>query len=184
MNELRAFLRRTYSRWFRPDPLDELVQTGLTVGRNFSMQSSVRIDSDLCWLITIGDDVTLAPNVLILAHDASTKRHLGYTRIGKVAIGDRVFIGASTVVLPGVCIGSDVVIGAGSVVATDIPDKSVAYGNPATVHSCSNGFLERKRAEMARVPCFGEEYTVREHVTSRMKAEMNERMIDRFGYLV
>lgn len=117
-------------------------------------------------------------------YDASTKTHLGYTRIGKVTIGDRVFIGASSIVLPGVTIGSDVVIGAASVVSRDIPDGVVACGSPAHPISTLEQFLSRKRAEMAAVPCFGEEYTERGDVSADKKDEMNEKMSDRIGYVV
>lgn len=67
----------------------------------FAMLEDVVIDPSHLWHIVIGNDVTLAPRVQILAHDASTKRHLGWTRIGKVTIGDRVFVGTSTIILPG-----------------------------------------------------------------------------------
>ncbi len=48
----------------------------------------------------------------------------------EITVGDRVFIGMRTIVLPGVHIGSDVVIGAGSVVARDVPEGTVAAGTP------------------------------------------------------
>jgi maltose O-acetyltransferase len=177
------FLQRTYRRWLRPDPLDELRKLGLVTGRNFQMQPGVYIDRNHCWHISIGDNVTIAPHACIFAHDASTKMHLGYTRIGKVEIGDRVFIGAAAIILPGVKIGNDVVIGAGSVVSGDIPDNVVAYGNPAKVIGATDEWIERKRNEMTSVPCFGEEYTLRRNVDDTMKSDMNERMIDRIGYV-
>jgi maltose O-acetyltransferase len=121
--------------------------------------------------------------VRVLAHDASTKHHLGYTRIGKVDIGNRVFIGAASVVLPGVRIGNDVVIGAGSVVSRSIPDNVVACGNPARVTGSIDQFLAKRRAEMESAPHFSEEYTVRRGVSEEMKLEMNERMVDRVGYI-
>lgn len=158
------------------NPLACLRQRGLTVGNNFVMQEEVVIDTSHCWHITIGHHVTLAPRVHILAHDASTKRFLGYTRIGKVSIGNQVFIGASTLVLPGVSIGSNVIIGAGSVVTRDIPDDVVAAGNPARVICTLREFLAKRAEEMKDVPCFGEEYTIGGHVTDEMKKEMNSRM--------
>jgi maltose O-acetyltransferase len=147
------------------------------------MLEDVVIDPSHVWHITIGDDVTLAPRVQILAHDASAKRHLNYTRIGKVSIGNRVFVGASAIVLPGVIIGSDVIIGAGSVVTGDIPDGSVAAGNPARVISSLSAFLEERKAESCTVPCFGEEYTLRGNVTKEKKIEMNTKMSNRYGYV-
>jgi maltose O-acetyltransferase len=148
------------------------------------MLEDVVIDPSHIWLVVIGNDVTLAPRVLILAHDASTKRHLGLTRLGKVAIGDRVFVGASAVILPGVTIGSDVIIGAGSIVTADIPSGVVVVGNPARVLCPLTEFLERRSAEMASSPNFGREYTLRGNITEQRKAEMNARMKNRFGYVV
>jgi len=108
---------------------------------------------------------------------------LNYTRIGKVKIGNRVFIGASSIVLPGVSIGDDVIIGAGSIVTHDIPSGSVAVGNPARVVCLVQDFLEKRKKEMERYPVFGEEY-ISESVTDPMKDEMNRTMKERFGYIV
>jgi maltose O-acetyltransferase len=184
VNGVHGFIRHIYHRWFRPDPLDELKRLGLRAGRNLRLQSGATIDRNHCWHISIGNDVTIAPGAFILAHDASTKMHLGYTRIGKVEIGDRVFIGASAIVLPGVRIGSDVIIGAGSVVSHDIPDNVVACGNPATALGATDEWIDQKRSEMAAAPCFGEEYTLRRDVSDAMKAEMNDRMAGRVGYVI
>ena len=62
---------------------------GLKIGKGFSCQRGVIIDKSHCFLIEIGDNVTLAPNVHILAHDASTKKILGYTKIAKVKIDSK-----------------------------------------------------------------------------------------------
>ena len=183
MSGLHDLIRRTYNRWFRPDPLDELKRLGLRTGRNFQLQAGATIDRCHCWHISIGDDVTIAPNAYILAHDASTKMHLGYTRVGKVDIGDRVFIGAAVIVLPGVSIGSDVIVGAGSVVSQDIPDNVVAAGNPARALGSTDDWIEEKKREMGTMPRFGEEYTLRRNISDGMKEEMNERMAERIGYV-
>ncbi|WP_346676740.1 DapH/DapD/GlmU-related protein [Erysipelatoclostridium sp. An173] len=112
---------------------DKLVSMGMTVGKNFKRLNGVILDPSHCWLISIGNNVTMAPRVHILCHDASTKQFLNYTKIGKVTIGNNVFIGAETVVLPNVKIGNNVIIGANSIVSKDIPDNSVVVGNPAKI---------------------------------------------------
>lgn len=86
--------------------------------------------------VTIGDSCMLAPNVSIYTaghpvHPAS--RNSGFEFGLEVTIGDNVWIGGSTVILPGVHIGSNTVIGAGSVVTKDIPDWVIAVGNPCKV---------------------------------------------------
>ena len=89
--------------------IKRLEKNGFVHGKNLNTQHGVIIDPGHCWLIECGDNVTLAPYVHILAHDASTKIPLGYTKIGKVTIGNNVFIGAGTTVLPGVTIGDNIV---------------------------------------------------------------------------
>lgn len=123
---LKRFLKNIRRRLMDEPNLKKLKKNGLKVGENFSMQEKCIIDKSHCWLITIGDNVTLAPRVHILAHDASTKRHLNYAKIGLVNIGNKTFIGAGSIILPNVAIGNNCIIGAGSVVTKNIPDNSVA----------------------------------------------------------
>ena len=122
--------------WFRKNilkiddrsQLEIAIENGLKIGKNHNIQDQVIFDWSHCWLIEIGDNVTIAPRVYILCHDASTKNTLGYTKIGRVRIGNNVFIGANTTILPGVTIGDNVIIGANGVVTKDIPENSVAIG--------------------------------------------------------
>lgn len=141
--------------------LDKLRKRGLVIGRNFKRMGGCIIDPSHCWHIRIGDDVTLAPNVHILAHDASTKTFLNYTRVANVKIGNRVFIGAGSIILPGVSIGNDVVIGAGSVVTKDIPSNSLAVGMPARVISTLDVYLQKEKEKMNENNLFSAEYTLR-----------------------
>ena len=86
--------------------------------------------------VTLGDNCLLAPNVSIYTAGHSLHpdtRALGYEYGIEVTVGDNVWIGGNTVICPGVHIGSNVVIGAGSVVTKDIPDWSFAAGNPCRV---------------------------------------------------
>lgn len=86
--------------------------------------------------VTIGNNVFIAPNVGIYTagHPIhKTPRNTGYEYGIAITIGNDVWIGGNVVITPGVNIGSNVVIGAGSVVTKDIPDNSVAVGNPARV---------------------------------------------------
>ena len=136
---------------------EKLVKMGLKVGQNFGRLNGVILDPSHCWLIEIGDNVTLAPRVHILCHDASTKLFLGYTKIGRVTIGDNVFIGAGTIILPGVTIGSNVVIGANSTVTHDIPENSVAVGSPARVIKSLDNYLAKEQERMQISRKYGEE---------------------------
>lgn len=86
--------------------------------------------------VTIGDNCQLAPNVAIYTagHPVHPQtRNTAYEYGISVTIGDNVWIGGNTVICPGVHIGSNTVIGAGSVVTRDIPEWCIAAGNPCKV---------------------------------------------------
>lgn len=138
---------------------------GLKVGSNFNMLGGCIIDHSHCWLIRIGDNVTFAPRVHVLAHDASTKRVLGYTRIALTSIGNDVFVGASSTIMPGVTVGDGAVVGAGSVVTKDVAPGTVVAGNPAKPICSTEDYLARQKDELGRVPVFDERYTLGGGVT-------------------
>ncbi|MGI8808425.1 MAG: sugar O-acetyltransferase [Acidimicrobiales bacterium] len=86
--------------------------------------------------ITIGDDVQIGPNVQLLTptHPVDAKaRREKWEGAAPITIGDNVWLGGGVVVLPGVSIGHDTVVGAGAVVTRDLPAGVVATGNPARV---------------------------------------------------
>ena len=152
-------------------PTTTLVKRGLKVGKDFNRQQGCYIDPTHCFLIEIGNNVTFSIRVTVLAHDASTKKILGYTKIGRVTVGDNVFVGANTTILPGVQIGNDVIIGAGSVVTHSIPDNMVAAGNPAKV-ICSVEDYKAKWITKERV--FGQSYRFSKALTVDKIHEMRE----------
>jgi maltose O-acetyltransferase len=163
---------------------DRLRSDGAQIGRNVYLGDGVDIDASHRHLVAIEDDATLAPRVVVLAHDASTKAYLGYTRIGLVRIGRRCFIGAGSIILPGVTIGEGTVIGAGSVVTTSIPDHAVATGNPCRVVGSVDEFTQRRRAEMVDAPIWDAHgWTVATGLTSKRQAEQREALRNGFGYL-
>ena len=105
-----------------------------TVGDNFFLNVNGKLmDSGK---ITIGDNVFIAPNVSIITeeHAMDVKQRLeGLEYTHPVTIGNNVWICTGAIVLPGVTIGDNSVIGAGSVVTKDIPANSLAVGNPCRV---------------------------------------------------
>lgn len=156
----------------------------MVVGNNFNRMHGVILDDSHCWLITIGNNVTMAPRVHILAHDASTCHHLGYARIGRVNIGDNVFIGADTVVLPGVSIGENSVIGANSTVTKSIPANVVAAGNPAKVICSIDDYIERNRVRMKESYIYGEDFTLRGGITPEKKQQQRNDLKDGCGFVI
>ena len=103
-----------------------------------------------------------------------------------VNIVNNVFVGASTVILPGVNIGDNVVIGAGSVVSKDIPANTVVAGSPAKIICTYEEFVCRKRLEMEKNPLFSEDYTLRNpNFSDEMKKEMKDKLKESgIGYVV
>ncbi|MBY0261369.1 MAG: sugar O-acetyltransferase [Phycisphaerales bacterium] len=86
--------------------------------------------------ITIGDDVLIGPNVQLLTptHPVESEpRRLKWEGGEPITIGDNVWLGGGVIVCPGVSIGANTVVGAGSVVVKDLPANVVAVGNPARV---------------------------------------------------
>ena len=162
---------------------EKLISMGMKVGKNFGRLNGVVLDPSHCWLIEIGDDVTLAPRVHILCHDASTKTFMNYTKIGNVTIGNRVFIGAESVILPGVTIGNDVVIGANSTVTHNIPSNSVAVGSPARVICTLEEYIQKEKERMKSAPVYDEAYTLRKDVSMELRLKQKEELDGKIGYI-
>lgn len=162
---------------------EKLIKMGLKVGKNFKRLNGVILDPSHCWLISIGDNVTMAPRVHILAHDASTKTFLDYTKIGCVNIGDNVFIGAESVVLPGITIGNNVIIGANSTVTHNIPDNSVAVGSPVRVICSLDDYLNKEKTKMNNSKIYDETYTLGGNITPDKKKQQQTELKDRIGYV-
>jgi maltose O-acetyltransferase len=88
--------------------------------------------------VAIGDKTQIGPGVQILTadHPRDAARRASGLEFGRpVHIGRNVWIGGGTIILPGVTIGDDALIGAGSVVTRDVPAGATAFGNPARVRA-------------------------------------------------
>ncbi len=109
-------------------------------GRNTHLGSNVYANFNLTLVddtdVYIGNSVMIGPNVTIATAghpiDPELRRKVAQFNI-PVRIGNNVWIGAGAVILPGITIGDDSVIGAGSIVTKDIPAGVVAVGNPCRV---------------------------------------------------
>lgn len=171
----RKFSRKIKGGCFSTEELDSY---GVTVGENCHIFGTV--DRTHGFLLSIGDDVTIAPGSVLLTHDGSTKMILGYSKVGRIDIGSNVFIGASCIVLPGVKIGNNVIVGAGSVVTKDIPDGSVVVGNPARVIGIYNDYAEKSRKQLKESPVWNTHYLEK---TDKEKKQMSEVLQEnRYGF--
>jgi maltose O-acetyltransferase len=164
--------------------LRALVANGLQLGRNVHIGPQVSIDFSQCWLISIGDGAALAPRVILLAHDASTKGQLGYTKIGRIVIGRDAFIGAGAIILPGVTVGDGAIVGAGSVVSRDVPARTVVAGNPARPICSTDEYIGKHRARLECSPTYtAEGWTLEGGITPDNMRQMREDLQDRPGYV-
>ena len=148
------FLHKLKKLLFFADPaqreLEYRLRRGLIIGDNTHIYSIEGIDGAWPWLIKIGKDVTISSDVTILAHDASTNVVHCSTKLGRVVIGDNVFIGARSIVLCNTKIGNNVIVGAGSVVTHDLPSNAVYAGSPAR-YICSIEEYREKYTELYQV---------------------------------
>lgn len=105
------------------------------------------------WLISIGDNVHITDGVKFLTHDGGTlilEDEVGdFVLTGNITVGDNTYIGINTVILPGVTIGRDCIIGACSVVTRSVPDGTVAAGVPARAITSTRAYAEKVKAVMA-----------------------------------
>ena len=157
--------------------IEFLRSRGVQIGENVNLINTT-IDWSHGFLVSIGNRVTLT-GVKILSHDGSTQIPFGVSRVGKVTIGDEVFVGHGTIILPNVRIGSRVVVGAGSVVTRDIPDNSVAAGNPAKVIGTYDDFLKKHSEQMKTRPVY---HTLWSDKTWEEKEQMRRELVDGIGY--
>ncbi len=131
--------------------IQPLIDKGLIVGKNVNIFDTY-IDPLYPFLVRIGDNVTITSSALI-AHDASMKNILGKSLIGRIIIGNNVFVGYNSIVLPNTTIGNNVVVGAGSVISKNIPDNSVVVGNSRIIRT-HDDYISSLQALMKTRPVY------------------------------
>ncbi|EIM31311.1 acetyltransferase (isoleucine patch superfamily) [Leptothrix ochracea L12] len=130
------------------NPVSYAIKIGVNVGdrvKLFSLHPGAFGSEP--YLVTLGSDVILTAGVRFITHDGSTfifrKNTPDLDVMGPINVGDNTFIGMGSVILPGVSIGCNCVIGAMSVVTRSIPDGAVAIGSPARVCGNTDQLLDK-----------------------------------------
>jgi len=133
--------------------INYLRQKGIIIGEGTKFfGDNIFIDTFRPCQVEIGKNCIFTAGVLLLTHDYSWAvlrekygEMLGSS--GKVVLEDNVFIGTRSIILKGVRIGRNTIIGAGSVVTHDIPPNSVAAGNPCRVIMSIDEYREKRKME-------------------------------------
>ena len=150
---IRKIINRILKRESHMSKIDQWRARGVKIGKNFDAPDS-SIDYCFGFLVTIGDNVTLS-GTTVLAHDGSTKKILGYSKVGNVVIGNNVFVGYGSIILPNVTIGNNVIVGAGTIVSKDIPDNVVVVqGRESTYRIlCTyDEYVQKNKEQMKNLP--------------------------------
>lgn len=165
-------------------PTRYYTKRGMIVGKNFNRQSGCKFDPSHCWLISIGDDVTVANRVQILAHDDSIRIYTGCGKVGRVNVGNNVFVGANVTILMNVSIGNDVIIGAGSVITSSIPDNSIVAGVPSRIIGKTDDYIKKCINEMDELPKFDLSWTIysKDKLSDDKKKIMRDTLENTYGY--
>ncbi|ENQ3078074.1 acyltransferase [Bacillus sp. WLY-B-L8] len=163
--------------------LEDYIKLGMKIGNNCSIQPGVIFDYSHCWLIRIGNNVTIAPQAYLLAHDASTKRLNGYTKVASITIEDNVFIGARALIMPGVTVGKNSIVAAGSIVTKSVPEGSIVAGNPAKVISTVESYIEKNRTLSSVAKIYDSSFTIQGNISHSDKEKMYEELVNGIGFI-
>lgn len=171
-------LRGVRSTLTMEEYIDILRVQGMTIGENVDILDSYVDNKSHAALITIGSNVTIT-HATLLAHDACMKKELGCAKVGRIDIGDDVFIGWGAIILPNTRIGNRVIVGAGAVVRNDIPDNSVVIGNPAEIICTYDEYMEKCRKKIEAAPKLHK--AVRDYLPDE-QAQLRELLKDTIGF--
>ena len=120
----------------KKDPIKYARKIGVKIGRECKLNGSPNWGSEP-YLISLGNHTEVSFDCAFITHDGATwgfrnqEKYKGIIRFGRINVGNNVFIGARSTILPGVTIGDNSIVGAGAVVNKSIPPNQVRGGVPA-----------------------------------------------------
>ncbi|EGQ8605197.1 acyltransferase [Vibrio parahaemolyticus] len=124
------------------------IKRGLKLGKNCRLMKGINFGSEP-FLISISDEVTVSFDVTFITHDGATwvfrDKDSSLTKFGYIKVEERAFIGAKSILLPGVTVGKRSVVAAGSVVTRSIPPGEVWGGNPARFICSVDDYYEKTK---------------------------------------
>ncbi len=154
----------------KSNPIKYAKKIGVTVGEKCKLNGSPNWGSEP-WLITIGNHVELSFDVALITHDGANwvfrnqEEYKNTVKFGRIRIDDNCFIGARSIILPGVTIGANSIVAAGAVVNKSIPSGEVWGGVPARFLMTTKEYADKCKSDTP-------EYSV-ENYRTNFKEEVN-----------
>ena len=149
IKKFKKFVKNRVERIYcHINPVEDARSIGVTIGEGTRFYgTSPKMFSTEPWIIKIGENCNITADVLFETHDAATlsvEKECGrWVIVGDIVVGNNVYIGTRTTILPGVHIGDNTIIGAGSVVTKDIPSNVVAAGVPCRVIRSRDEYIQK-----------------------------------------
>ena len=159
----KHFLQRNKTVPLKKSNVQEFIENGGVLGSDCEIHSTVFFGSEP-YLITIGNKVRITDGVRFLTHDGglwvlrnlkSDMKDADY--FARIKIEDNVHIGWNSIIMPGVTIGENSIIGCGAIVTKSIPKNSVAVGIPARVIESIDEYYEKKKDSCVMTKHFSSE---------------------------
>lgn len=149
IGRLISFLKipfRIYMRKYKP--VEWAKRIGVNIGEDVHIYGDIEWSTEP-WIITLGNHVHITNGVQFITHDGGTlilrHRTPDLEITGPITVGDYVYIGTRSIILPNVRIGNNCIIAAGSIVTKDIPDGNVVAGVPARVIKTTEEYYEKAK---------------------------------------
>jgi len=144
---------------YKGNYINYLRHLGVHIGDNCQILTQAENFGSEPWLVEISDSVTVCAGVRFITHDAASRlfreslpdSSIYGNRFGKILIQSNCFIGVNSLVLPGVTVSPNSVIGSGSVVTKDVPPNTVVAGVPARIISSLDDYIKRYKEKMVPI---------------------------------
>jgi acetyltransferase-like isoleucine patch superfamily enzyme len=158
LSQLAGYLQLVF--FFRFNKIEYWRSIGVKIGDNCQILLPLAGFGSEPWLIEIESNVTIAPNVAFVTHDASSRLfrrkypQMNQTfgnAFGVIKILNNSFIGINSTILPNVIIGPNAIVGAGSVVTKSVSQNTVVAGNPAKFICKMDNFIEKTCANLTPI---------------------------------